>query len=173
MSSLIDMGNPKGVKRDFAQLEKRRFQAAKLFDRGLGPAEVARRLQVSCQSALRWQQAWTEKGKPGLRQAGRAGRKPKLAPADLSRVEQALKEGPQQHGFATSLWTTQRVAKVIHQLCAVSYHPDHVCRLLQKMGWSCQRPASRARERNEAAIARWKKVTWPAIKKKPVNKGAP
>jgi hypothetical protein len=30
----------------------------------------------------------------------------------------------------------------------------------------------KARERNEQAIREWKRVTWPAIKKKPKNKAA-
>jgi hypothetical protein len=41
------------------------------------------------------------------------------------------------------------------------------------MGWSCQRPTGRARERKEEEIARWKRVEWPRIKKKPKKKGAP
>jgi transposase len=65
------------------------------------------------------------------------------------------------------LWTTARVAQVIDQLTGIRYHPDHVCRLLQKLGWSCQRPTGRARQRDEPAISRWHKVTWPALKKRP------
>ena len=33
------------------------------------------------------------------------------------------------------------------------------------LGFSCQRPSARALERNEAAIQRWKKTRWPALKK--------
>jgi transposase len=45
-----------------------------------------------------------------------------------------------------------------------AYHPAHVGRLLKAMRWSPQKPARRARQRNEAAIARWREETWPAIK---------
>jgi hypothetical protein len=41
------MGNPRGVQRDFVALEKRRFQAVKVFDRDLNNSETCRRLQVS------------------------------------------------------------------------------------------------------------------------------
>jgi len=37
--------------------------------------------------------------------------------------------------------------------------------MLQQLGWSVQRPTGRARERDEAAIATWKKKRWPEIKK--------
>src|SRR3954469_7557742 len=50
----------------------------------------------------------------------------------------------------------------------VEYHSGHVWWILrQKLGWSCQRPVGRARERNEAAIRDWKENIWPALKKKP------
>jgi transposase len=83
----------------------------------------------------------------------------------MAELEEALKAGPQAHGFATALWTTQRMARLIRQRWNVRYHSDHMCRLLQKLGWSCQRPTTRARQRDETAIQRWKKVTWPALKK--------
>jgi Winged helix-turn helix len=34
------------------------------------------------------------------------------------------------------------------------------------MGWTLQRPARRARERNDEAIRQWVAERWPAIKKK-------
>ena len=161
------MGFPKGPKRDFAALQRRRLKAAVLFDRGLAPAEVARRCGVSCQSASRWQTAWTRGGPPALKKAPKAGRPARLRRQDLTALKRALKQGPGAHGFATELWTTQRVAKVIHDQFAVQYHPDHVGRLLGQMGWSCQRPATRAIQRDEPAIRRWEKATWPRLKKKP------
>jgi transposase len=171
----LGMGNPKGVKRDaeqLAQLERRRLKAVTLFDRGLSQAEVARKVGVHRQSASRWFKVWQSNGAQALKKAGRAGRKPRLTAENLSQLERALKEGPEAHGFGTLLWTTQRVATVIERQTAVRYHPDHVCRLLQKLGWSCQRPTTQARERDEAKIARWRKVRWPALKKKPSPRSA-
>jgi transposase len=57
------------------------------------------------------------------------------------------------------------VAEVIRLEFGISYHPVHVGRLLKAIRWSPQKPARRARQRNEAAIARWRDETWPAIKK--------
>jgi len=42
----------------------------------------------------------------------------------------------------------------------VAYHPAHVSRLLAACGWSCQKPERRALERDEAAIAHWKRHRW-------------
>ena len=169
------MGNPKGVKRDsaqLAQLERRRMKAVKLFDQGLSQAEVARTVCVHRQSVSRWHKAWQDHGAHSLKKAGRAGRKPRLTDENFRQLERALKEGPESHDFGTLLWTTRRVATVIQRLTGVQYHEDHVCRLLQKPGWSCQRPTTQARQRNEQEIARWRKVRWPQLKKKPSERGA-
>ena len=63
------------------------------------------------------------------------------------------------------LWTRSRVAAIIRLEFGVSYHPRHVGRLLDAIRWSPQKPARRARQRDEAAIARWREDTWPAIKR--------
>jgi transposase len=166
------MGNPKGVRRDFAALEQRRLRAARLLEKGLSQAEVARRVGVHRQSLSRWAQQLEKAGRAGLEQAGRAGRKPRLSAADLERIERALQRGPEAFGYDTGLWTSARVADLIEQQCGIAYHPGHVWRLLWQLGWSCQRPTGRAIERDEQAIAQWKRQRWPEIKKKPKNKGS-
>jgi transposase len=73
----------------------------------------------------------------------------------------------------TAVWTLPRVAKLIEQRTGQSYHPGHVWRVLRGLGFSCQQPTRRAIERDEVAIARWKRVDWPRLKKKPGRKGGP
>ena len=70
-------------------------------------------------------------------------------------------------GFDNDLWTLARVATVIEQITGVGHHPGHVWRLLKAMGWSLQRPAGKAVERNQAEIARWVAEEWPQIKQTP------
>jgi transposase len=153
-------------RRDFHGLEVRRHQAARLFAAGRETqGAIARRLGVSRQSIMRWYRAWRKGGRPALRAAGRAGRKPRLAAKQMGRIEIALRQGPRAHGFRTNLWTLPRVAWVIKQLTGVQYHPGHVWRLLGALDWTLQRPAQRAKERNEAAIEHWKTTRWPAVKK--------
>ena len=165
------MGNAKGVRRDFAGLEQRRLRAARLLEKGVSQSQVARQVGVHRQSVSRWAQQLEKEGRPGLEQAGRAGRKPRLSAADLERIENALKRGPEAFGYDTGLWTSARVAQLIEQECGITYHPGHVWRLLRQLGWSCQRPTGRALERDEKAIAQWKRKRWPEIKKKPKKRG--
>ena len=160
-------------KRDHAALEKRRRQAANLFSKDISAPEVARRVGVARQVAYRWKSAWEQGGSAALASKGSAGRKPKLTMEQTNQVTEALLAGPAAHGYKTALWTLPRVAALIKDLTGVSYHPGHVWRLLGASGFSCQRPERRAVERDERAIRQWKRTTWPALKKRPANSGAP
>ena len=80
----------RGSRRDFAALEARRFEAARLFARGASQATVARSLGATRAAAHRWYHAWQDEGRTGLRAVGRAGRKPRLEAPQVARVEAAL-----------------------------------------------------------------------------------
>ena len=167
------MGNPAGVQRDFQALEKRRFTAMRLLDKGLNQTEVARRVKVVRQTVARWLRQYRVSGTAALLKAGRAGRKPRLSASDRQRLVQLLLRGPEALGYETPLWTCPRVAHLIESEFHIRYHEGHVWKLLVSLGWSPQRPTGRARERNEAAVAAWKKKQWPSIKKKPKKKAEP
>lgn len=161
----------KAPRRDFGGMEQRRRKAARLFAKGVPQADVARELEVSRPSVSRWYAQWSHGGTAALKAAGRAGRLPKLNPAQLKAVERALGKGPRANGYPTELWTLARVAEVIEATTGVSYHPGHVWRLLHQLGWSRQRPARRALERDDEAIATWVAKDWPRVKKTPAAGG--
>jgi transposase len=127
-------------------LERRRLAAANLFAQGVSAAVVALRLGVSRQSAHRWYRAWRAGGVQGLRARGPIGRHRRLLPTQLDQVEHALLEGAGAHGFASNLWTLERVAEVIWRLTGVRHHPVQVWRILTgRLGWSLQHPAPQSR----------------------------
>ena len=165
------MGNPKGIKRNFKELEIRRFKAAKLLKQGCTNAEVARQLKVSRQSVGRWREELEAGGTHKLRSAGRAGRKARLSVKQESEILTALQKGAAAHGYSSQVWTLPRVSRLIMEVTEVAYHPRYVGEILKKLGWSCQRPTLRAKERNEEAIETWKKKEWAHIKKKPKKSG--
>lgn len=152
---------------DRVALEERRLAAVMLFREGCTQAEVSRRLRVSRQSVSRWHQQWQEGGKRGLRAAPTTGRPARLDAAQLRAVERALLRGARAQGFPTDLWTLPRIAAVIDRTTGERYHPGHVWRILRRMGWSLQRPARRAIERDQAAIDGWVRERWPQVKKTP------
>ncbi len=127
--------------------------------------EVAAACGVTVAAVKHWKCAWRERRAAGLAARRHPGPTPNLSDDDLVRLEKTLGAGAHKAGFDSDLWTCPRVAQVIERRFGVAYHPAHVWKILQKLGWSCQKPERRARERDEAAIAHWRKVRWPAIKK--------
>jgi transposase len=157
---------PKGSS---AELEQRRRHAIALLKQGLKPVAVARALRISRVSVGRWRKVVAADGLRALAAKPVPGRPPKLKPIQRQQIVDLLRQGPAAHGFATELWTLARVVEVIERRWGVSYHPSQVWRILRALGWSCQKPESRARERDEQAIARWRRVVWPRLKKTPRN----
>jgi len=154
-------------RRDAQAMEARRLAALPLLEGAQSLSSVARQLGVSRQAVFVWSRQWQRRGEAGLRRRPRPGRPPKLARSRLAQLPRLLAQGAEAHGFSSPLWTTQRVADLIWRRFRVRYDRDHVCRLLHHFGWSWQKPARRARERDEAAIQRWVKQAWPRIKKTP------
>ena len=152
-------------------LESRRRRALALVKQGLSLNGAARRLGCAASSVMRWLRAVQRHGAAGLKVRRAAGRPPRLSPRQRERLLGQLLRGPMAHGYRTELWTTQRIAEVIERRFGVHYHRDHIGRLLAQCGWSCQKPERRARERDEAAIARWKRSGWPRVKKTPFGWG--
>ena len=155
---------PKGTS---AELERRRWQAVALLGQGMRPARVARALGTSRASVSRWRQAYEEGGEEALAAKPHPGRRSKLTPAQRARLAKLLLQGARRHGYSTELWTLARVAEVIALAFGVEYDPSQVWRILRAMGWSCQKPERRARERDEEAVRRWREIEWPRIKKRP------
>ena len=142
------------------------MRAAELFEQGLTPAEIARRLGVCHQIVSDGRAAWRRSGQAGLRGAGRAGRLPKVNREQLDQVEAELAKGAEANGYGNDVWTLQRVAEVIERVTGVRYHPAHVWYILRDgLGWSWQRPARRAKERDDEAIQQWVNKRWPQLKK--------
>ena len=154
---------PKGTS---AVLERRRRYAMTLLRQGMKPVQVANGLNVSLVSVGRWREAVRQGGRQALNARPAPGRPPKLTAAQRKRLGRLLLRGALAHEYATDLWTLERVAELIATTFGVSYHPSQVWRILVAMGWSCQKPQRRARERDEAAVQRWRRVDWPRIKKR-------
>src|SRR5216683_2654959 len=148
------------------QLEKRRRRAVKLVESGQSLSTVARKVGATVSSVFRWWQAYRRKGPRGLQPKPAPGRPPRLAVAEKRQLVKLLTRGALHAGYRTDLWTLPRVTELIHQEFGVRYHPAHVWKVLTALGWSCQKPERRAVERDEVAIARWKREDWPRIKKR-------
>jgi transposase len=158
------MSRPKG---SADLLEHRRRRALALLGEGRSLHEVARVLACAASSVMRWRNARRSGGVKALKVRASPGRPAKLSERDHRRLVRLLLKGAMAHGYRTDLWTTTRIAQLIEQHFGVSYHRDHVGRLMHTIGWSHQKPERRALERNDEAIQRWKRTQWPRVKKTP------
>ena len=146
-------------------LEQRRRRAIELLKTGLNVVEVAAVVGSSTSSVCRWKQALAESGPAALASKPVSGRPRKLQPAECEQLLELLLKGARAYGYPNELWTLKRIAAVIRREFGVIYHPNHVWRLLRRCRWSCQVPERRAVQRDEQAIAHWKRHKWPQIKK--------
>jgi transposase len=150
--------------------EARRLRAAELLAKGRSQAEVAEAVGVSRESVRRWRALLAQGGVAALRRRRAGGRPPRLSDGQADQVQQALLQGAKANGFATDLWTLDRVAQVVQRVTGVRLARASTWRLLVgRLGWSLQRPERKARERDEEAIARWVAYEWPRIKKGPAK----
>lgn len=155
------------------QLEERRLAAAVLLRRGqLTQAAIARRFGVSRATVCRWAAMLAREGRRGLRARPKTGRPGRLDERAWRRLGRLLARGAVVAGFETERWTLRRIAALIWRVFGVRYHPRYLERPLKAHGFTVQRPASRARERDERAIAAWPRRRWAAIKKESPPRGA-
>ena len=149
---------------------KRRVRAGRLLLQGKPPAEVAAVVGAPRQTVYRWLDVLSAEGLDGLRIMSKGGRPAQLDAEQHEELRRILLAGPQAAGFGTELWTIKRVRETIKRHFGVQYSEVHVWRLLGRLGFSSQKPEKRAKERDVQAIARWKKRTWPALKKSAARK---
>jgi transposase len=160
---------PKGTKQ---HLEVRRRTAVALRAQGLTVRTVAARVGSVPSSVVRWTQAYERAGEKGLASKPQSGGTARISPTEKKQLVDWLLQGPTAFGWTTELWTLSRVAMLIREKFGVRYHISHVHRMLRDLGFSAQKPARLARERDDEAIAEFRTKSWSAIKKKRGRKGA-
>lgn len=146
-----------------AELERRRRRAVEAVASGESPEVVARTLGIARASIYRWLRM-SRRRTDGLAAKPHPGPARRLTPQQLQRLETLLVKGAKAHGWLTDLWTCARIAVLIQRHFGVTFHHDHVGRILrQRLNWTPQKPRRRARERDEVAIAFFKQVQFPQI----------
>jgi transposase len=148
-----------------ARREVVRRQAAGMFADGMSAVQVAAVLEVSTKSAYAWRRAWAGGGQDALASRGASGPRRWLSQALRQRLLQVLRDGPAAAGWdEEQYWTLARVRTLIGRMFHITVATSTVWQLLRRAGWRPQQPIARAAERDEQAIARWRRYQWPAVK---------
>ena len=151
-----------------AEWDRVRSIAANMLDDGKEASEIARHLGVAAQTVREWRRDYRAGGREALVSRPKpTGRPAKLNAAQREALAGLLERTPAACGFADKhLWTQQLIADLVLREFGVSYHHDHVGVVLREMGFTHQKPARRAVERDEQRIEAWRRETWPALLKK-------
>jgi putative transposase len=145
--------------------ERRRQAGRWLKHTRLAQAEIARRLGVSRAAVSKWAKAIQQGGLRALWPRRSSGRPHKLIHEQERELKRLLRRGALAAGFPTDRWTLPRIQKLIQREFHVTYHPNYLSRLMDRLGFSLQQPLPRARERDEALVRAWLAHDWPRIKK--------
>lgn len=147
-------------------MAERRAEGVRLLQAGeMKQVEIARHLGVTAAAVSKWKAQLDAEGPQALQMRKATGRPPKLDQAARQALVEKLEEGAMAAGFPTEQWTQARVKQVIEREYGVRYHQNYISRLLNDLGWSVQKPDSRAIERDEELIRAWLSRDWPRIKK--------
>lgn len=146
-----------------AGLAWRRPQAWHLNHLGWRPSGIAVALGVSTGAVSQWLKAAATGGAEALLSHAIPGRPARLGPEQLRLVPDFLWHGAEAYGFRGDVWTCGRVAGVLQEEFGVRYSKSHVSRVLKTLGWTPQVPITRAIQRDEDAIDRWRSQVWPGL----------
>jgi transposase len=158
------MGTPDFLPGDWR--EWRRLRAVQLKRHGWSQRPIAAALGVAEDTVGRWVARARAGGPEALRARPAPGRPPKLSAARKRLIPDFLWHGPEAYGFRGEVWTCGRVARVIEEELGARYHKGHVSRLLKELRWTPQVPVTRAVQRDEGAIERWRDEVWPELRKR-------
>ena len=147
-------------------MEERRLEGGRLLKAGkLSQAEIARQLGVSRATVSDWAKKVEAAGIRGLRKRTAKGGTSKLTKEQQQRLKRLLDRGALANGFSTDRWTLQRVQESIQHEFSVSYHPNYLNRLLDKLGFSPQKPLPTAAEQDRELVQAWLEHDLPRLKK--------
>jgi transposase len=145
--------------------EKRRERAYELAQAGWQQKDIADALGVTKGAVSQWMARVREAGVDGLKSHPAPGGQSKLSMDQLAALPGMLARGAEAYGFRGAVWTRKRIRQVIEEVFGVSYHVDHMSFLMDKIGWTHQKPRRVAAQQNQAEVEAWQ-ANWETVEKK-------
>ena len=147
--------------------EQLRRQAMRLIDQGKSQTEVAKLLDISPPTVNRWRGRYLKGGWAALRKRRRGrtvGTDRRLNKAQEKEVQRTIVDKtPDQLKMTFALWSRRAVRQLVMDRFGIPYTLQGIGKLLKDWGFTPQRPARRAIERNDEAVKRWKETEYPQL----------
>jgi transposase len=142
----------------------KRIHAVLLNSQQHSSGEIATMLAASRSKVSLWLQQYEEFGWEALLEGHRSGRPRDLDARQRQDLCDILDSGPVAYGLLSGVWTSAMIARVIQDEYGVDYHPGHVRKLLQELGFSVQRPRRQLAGADPVEQDRWQRYTYPRLK---------
>ena len=155
------------------QLTELRTRAVRSIQEGESPEVVARVMGINRVSVYGWLALYRNGGWGALNAQKRGGR-PQLLDAKAMKwvYDLVTLKNPLQLKFPFALWTAKMVGKAINDKFGIALSKASVCRLLNQLGLTPQRPLWRAHQQDPERVKRWLNVEYPRIKSMAKKQGA-
>lgn len=155
------------------QLTEIRIRAVQSVQAGESPEVVARVLGVNRRSMYSWLALYRHGGWGALDAQKRGGR-PHLLDAKAMKwvYDLVTLKNPLQLKFPFALWTAKMIGKAIKDKFGIPLSKASVCRLLNQLGLTPQRPLWRAHQQDPDRVRRWLDQEYPRIRKMAKQQGA-
>jgi transposase len=125
---------------------------------------VAKVLGVQKSTLFGWLARYRQGGWGALNARKRGGRPPKLTAKMMQWIYDTVMKDPRQMKFPFALWTSIMVAELIWRQFHIRLSKASVCRLLNQLGFSPQRPLWRAFQKDARLVEKWVKEEYPMIR---------
>jgi len=145
--------------------ERVRKRAGRLFANAISQADIARTLGVTPAAVSQWHAAWKDNRETGLASKGHPGFPSRLTDEKKKLFKRAILQGPLSHGYETNLWTLTRLSDVMKKCTRIRFGHNRTWQIVRELGFTCQKPQIRAKQRDEKAIKAWKEKRLPGLKK--------
>lgn len=150
---------------DHKTLTELRKRAVSSIRAGQSPEKVAKVMNIHRVTIYGWLAKYRDGGLGALNARKRGGRPPKLDGKALQWIFKIVStKNPIQMQFPFALWTAKMVGQVIYRRFGVQLSKASVCRLLNQLGLTPQRPVWRAYQQKPEAVRQWLKKEYPRIR---------
>ena len=150
---------------DHKTLTELRKRGVESVQNGQSPEIVAKALGINRVTMYGWLSRYRNGGLGALDARKRGGRKPKLDAKAIKWIYKTVtSKNPLQLKFTFALWTAKMVGEIIYQRFGIKLSKASVCRLLNQLGLTPQRPVWRAYQQKPEDVQRWLKEEYPHIR---------
>jgi len=154
-----------GRQLDHHTLQVMRQQAVNAVREGASVASVAAALGLSTRTIFSWLAKFAEGGQNALLAKPVPGRPPKISVDEMRWIAQAVRDhSPQQLQFEFGLWTLSLISELIKRQFGQTLVLASVSRITKLLGFSAEKPLSRAWQHDATLAHDWETRTYPTIK---------